>query len=104
MTRILQEFWGLEEVRALLTSVDRGNMLVLDLDSTDRWREEEEEEEEEGGRDNRREQYTRTESYFGQPFVFNMIHTFGGQVGVCLNRIVDILLSLSLQCLAERTT
>ena len=27
-----------------------------------------------------REQYTRTSSYSGQPFIFNMIHTFGGQV------------------------
>ncbi len=29
-----------------------------------------------------REQYTRTKSYFGQPFIFNMIHTFGGQLAM----------------------
>ena len=39
-------------------------MLLLDLDSTDR------------------EQYTRTKSYMGQPFIFNMIHTFGGQMAL----------------------
>ena len=38
--------------------------MVLDLDSTDR------------------EQYTRTRSYMGQPFIFNMIHTFGGQLAL----------------------
>ena len=50
---------------ALLGSVGRGSMLVLDLDSANR------------------EQYTRTSSYYGQPFIFNMLHTFGGQVLCC---------------------
>ena len=49
---------------ALLGSVGRGSMLVLDLDSANR------------------EQYTRTSSYYGQPFIFNMIHTFGGALGM----------------------
>ena len=31
-----KEFWGLPQVEALLTSVPRGRLLVLDLDSTDR--------------------------------------------------------------------
>ena len=39
-------------------------MLILDLDSTDR------------------EQYTRTSSYLQHPYVFNMIHTFGGQLAM----------------------
>jgi len=59
-----QEFWGIPQVEALLTSVPKGQLLVLDLDSTDR------------------EQYTRTASYSGQPFIFNMIHTFGGQLAM----------------------
>ena len=58
------EFWAEEQMRAVLTSVRRGKMLILDLDSTNR------------------EQYTRTQSYYGQPFIFNMIHTFGGQMAM----------------------
>ena len=57
------DFWGSAQMSALLGSVGRGRMLVLDLDSANR------------------EQYTRTSSYYGQPFIFNMLHTFGGQVG-----------------------
>ena len=57
-------FWGEKQTEALLRSVPQGRMLVLDLDSTDR------------------EQYTRTHSYYGQPFIFNMIHTFGGQLAM----------------------
>ena len=59
-----KEFWGPAQVEALLTSVPRGSMIVLDLDSTDR------------------EEYTRPGSYHGQPFIFNMIHTFGGQLAM----------------------
>jgi len=58
------DFWGENQTRALLRSVPQGKMLVLDLDSTDR------------------EQYTRTKSYYGQPFIFNMINTFGGQLAM----------------------
>lgn len=58
------EFWAEEQMRAVLTSVRRGKMLILDLDSTNR------------------EQYTRAQSYYGQPFIFNMIHTFGGQMAM----------------------
>jgi len=63
-----KQFWGKEQMKALLTSVEKGNMLILDLDSTDR------------------EQYTRTSSYLQHPYVFNMIHTFGGQLNVWTNR------------------
>ena len=59
------DFWGSAQMSALLGSVGRGSMLVLDLDSANR------------------EQYTRTSSYYGQPFIFNMLHTFGGQVLCC---------------------
>ena len=67
------DFWGSAQMSALLGSVARGSMLVLDLDSANR------------------EQYTRTSSYHGQPFIFNMLHTFGGQVGFSDNNIyVDV--------------
>jgi len=58
------EFWGPPQVEAVLTAVPRGRLLMLDLDSTDR------------------EQFTRTRSYHGQPWIFNMIHTFGGQLAL----------------------
>ena len=58
------DFWKGDQMKAFLTSVPLGHMLLLDLDSTNR------------------EQYTRTKSYYGQPFVFNMIHTFGGQMAM----------------------
>ena len=58
------DFWKDEQIEAYLTAVPLGKMLILDLDSTNR------------------EQYTRTKSYYGQPFIFNMIHTFGGQLAM----------------------
>ena len=57
-------FWNEPQMKALLTSVPLGRMLVLDLDSTNR------------------EQYSRSKSYFGQPFIFNMLHDFGGQMAL----------------------
>ena len=81
MSSTLQEFWGIPQVEALLGSVPKGRLLVLDLDSTDR--------QAQTSlyfnfklftHTSSREQYTRTASYSGQPFIFNMIHTFGGQV------------------------
>ena len=47
-----------------MTSVPLGSMLILDLYST------------------HSEQYTRTESYFGQPFIFNDLSNFGGNPGL----------------------
>ena len=58
------DFWKDAQIKAYLTAVPLGKMLLLDLDSTER------------------EQYTRTKSYYGQPFIFNMIHTFGGQMAM----------------------
>ena len=60
----LSAWWEPHQMEAYLTSVPRGKMLLLDLDSTNR------------------EQYTRTQSYYGQPFIFNMINTFGGAAGM----------------------
>jgi len=57
------DYWKLPQAEALLTSVPIGKMLILDLYST------------------HEEQYTRTKSYFGQPFIFNDLSNFGGNPG-----------------------
>jgi alpha-N-acetylglucosaminidase len=56
----LSDFWRNAQVEAIVTSVPKGSMIVLDLDSTNA------------------EQFTRTGSYFGQPFIFNDLNNFGG--------------------------
>eukprot|EP00095_Tigriopus_kingsejongensis_P010931 snap_masked-scaffold206_size259025-processed-gene-1.12 protein:Tk10931 transcript:snap_masked-scaffold206_size259025-processed-gene-1.12-mRNA-1 annotation:"PREDICTED: alpha-N-acetylglucosaminidase" len=60
----LEVFWQEPQIKALLTSVSQGSMIILDLDST------------------YREQYTRTHFYFGQPFIFNDLNNFGGNTGL----------------------
>ena len=55
-------FWSYENIRAYLTAIPKGNMVILDLDSTNH------------------EMYTKTESYFGQPFIFNSLFNFGGNI------------------------
>ncbi|XP_048255623.1 alpha-N-acetylglucosaminidase-like [Haliotis rufescens] len=53
-------FWKDPQIKALLTAVPRGKMIILDLYS---------------------EQspiFSRTESYYGQPFIWCMLHNFGG--------------------------
>jgi alpha-N-acetylglucosaminidase len=60
----LSPFWQLPQVEALLTAVPTGAMIVLDLDSTNA------------------EQFTRTKSFFGQPFIFNDLNNYGGNVGL----------------------
>jgi len=56
------KFWQEEQAKALLTSVEPGEMLVLDLDSTEK------------------PHYESLHSYFGQPFIFNDLNNFGGNV------------------------
>ena len=58
------DFWTEERAQALLESVEIGSMIVLDLDST------------------HDEHYTRLNSYFGQPFIYNDLNNFGGQIGI----------------------
>ena len=60
----LSKFWNPPQIKALLTSVPLGSMIILDLDST------------------HREQYTRTQAYHGQPFIFNDLNNFGGEIGL----------------------
>ncbi|XP_046556679.1 alpha-N-acetylglucosaminidase-like [Haliotis rubra] len=53
-------FWKDPQIKALLPAVPKGKMIILDLYS---------------------EQspiFTRTESYYGQPFIWCMLHNFGG--------------------------
>ncbi|XP_059478399.1 alpha-N-acetylglucosaminidase isoform X2 [Neocloeon triangulifer] len=57
-------FWSKERAKALLTSVPTGRMLILDLQSE------------------LSEQFTRLDSYFGQPFIWCMLHNFGGTLGL----------------------
>ncbi|XP_059151841.1 alpha-N-acetylglucosaminidase-like isoform X1 [Physella acuta] len=53
-------YWTPTLVKALVTSVPQGRMIVLDLDS-------------ENG-----PLYQKFESYYGQPFIWCMLHNFGG--------------------------
>ncbi|XP_071452084.1 alpha-N-acetylglucosaminidase [Hetaerina americana] len=57
-------FWTKHVAKAFLTAVPIGRILVLDLQSE------------------QKEQYTNLESYFGQPYIWNMLHNFGGTLGL----------------------
>ncbi|XP_055956455.1 alpha-N-acetylglucosaminidase isoform X1 [Patella vulgata] len=56
----LSSFWGPTQIEALLTAIPKGRMIVLDLYSE------------------LRPIYSRTKSYYGQPFIWCMLHNFGG--------------------------
>ncbi|KAL8566784.1 hypothetical protein ACOMHN_005735 [Nucella lapillus] len=53
-------FWKSPQINALVNSVPRGRMVILDLMSE------------------MEPQFFRTQSYFGQPFIWCMLHNFGG--------------------------
>ena len=58
-------FWSKKErVKAFLSSVERGSMIVLDLASTTF------------------DLYKQLDSYFGQPFIFNDLNNYGGNLGI----------------------
>ncbi|XP_043516169.1 alpha-N-acetylglucosaminidase, partial [Frieseomelitta varia] len=57
-------FWTEPRVEAFLTSVPLGRMIVLDLQSE------------------QFPQYNRLKSYYGQPFIWCMLHNFGGTLGM----------------------
>ncbi|XP_065562829.1 alpha-N-acetylglucosaminidase-like isoform X2 [Artemia franciscana] len=57
-------FWTEERAKALLTSVPSGKMIVLDLNS-------------DGS-----PFYKKFDSYYGQPFIWNTLHNFGGTSGM----------------------
>ena len=60
----LSPYWTTNRTKALLTAVPKGEMLILDLASETC------------------PQFQRFESYFGQPFIWCMLHDFGGTVGM----------------------
>ncbi|XP_077294468.1 N-acetyl-alpha-glucosaminidase [Arctopsyche grandis] len=57
-------YWTPDKIEAFLTSVPLGRLLILDLQS-EQW-----------------PQYERLNMYFGQPFIWNMLHNFGGTLGM----------------------
>uniref|UniRef100_A0A1B0DPA5 Phosphoenolpyruvate carboxykinase (GTP) n=1 Tax=Phlebotomus papatasi TaxID=29031 RepID=A0A1B0DPA5_PHLPP len=57
-------FWSDELLESFLTAIPRGRFLVLDLQSE------------------QFPQYERTNSYYGQPFIWCMLHNFGGTLGM----------------------
>lgn len=57
-------FWSSEMIEAFVTANTIGTMLILDLQSE------------------QNPQYERTNSYFGQPFIWCMLHNFGGTLGM----------------------
>lgn len=57
-------FWNDDLLKAFLTAVPLGRMLVLDLQSE------------------QYPQYERTNSFHGQPFIWCMLHNFGGTLGM----------------------
>lgn len=57
-------FWSDALMEAFLTAIPRGRLLVLDLQSE------------------QFPQYERTNSYHGQPFIWCMLHNFGGTLGM----------------------
>ncbi|XP_078464430.1 alpha-N-acetylglucosaminidase [Lampetra planeri] len=59
-----QDFWQPPQVQALLKSVPQGSMLVLDLFAETF------------------PVYKMTESFYGQPFIWCMLHNFGGNHGL----------------------
>lgn len=57
-------FWGDDMIKSFLTAVPQGRILVLDLQSE------------------QHPQYERTYSYYGQPYIWCMLHNFGGTLDI----------------------
>jgi alpha-N-acetylglucosaminidase len=58
------KFWKTPQIKALLNAVPDDRMIILDL-----WSE-------------RNPVWNRTEAYYGKPWVWNMLHNFGGNVNL----------------------
>lgn len=56
--------WHKDMIKAFLTANEKGSMMILDLQS------------------DQYAVYDHTESYFGQPFIWCMLHNFGGALGM----------------------
>ncbi len=63
------KFWKTPQIKALLNAVPDDRMIILDL-----WSE-------------RNPVWNRTEAYYGKPWIWNMLHNFGGNVN--LSGIMD---------------
>lgn len=73
-------FWGEKQIEAMVTSVPQGKLLLLDLFSEIH------------------PVYPRANGYYGQPFLWCMLHNFGGTIGMygAFNQINEVgYLSLS---------
>lgn len=57
-------FWSEELMEAFFTAIPPGRMLVIDLQSE------------------QHPQYSRTKSFYGQPFIWSMLQNFGGTLGM----------------------
>ncbi|CAG2113416.1 unnamed protein product, partial [Medioppia subpectinata] len=57
-------YWHKEQAKALLTSVPKGKLLILDLMSE------------------LNPQFSHLDGYYGQPFIWCMLHNFGGVLGM----------------------
>lgn len=55
-------YWRNQQIKYFLSGVDKGSLIILDLDSTEQ------------------RIYKRTRSYFGHPFIFNNLFNFGGNI------------------------
>ncbi|KAK9875682.1 hypothetical protein WA026_009478 [Henosepilachna vigintioctopunctata] len=58
------EFWSKDRAKALITAIPKGHMIILDLQSE------------------QFPQYFEFEQYFGQPYIWCMLHNFGGTLGM----------------------
>lgn len=58
------KFWKTKQIKALLNAVPDDRMLVLDL-----WSE-------------RHPVWNKTEAYYGKPWIWNMLHNFGGNINL----------------------
>ena len=64
MNLFLSDFWGSKEIEAFLSGVPNNRMIILDLSS---------------------EQdpiWSKTESFFGKPFIWCLLHNYGGARGI----------------------
>lgn len=58
------KFWGDKQIKALLNAVPNDKMMILDL-----WSE-------------RYSVWNRTDAYYGKPWIWNMLHNFGGNINM----------------------
>lgn len=58
------KFWQTKQIKALLNAVPNDKMMILDL-----WSE-------------RHPVWNRTEAYYGKPWIWNMLHNFGGNINL----------------------